>query len=325
MSKTTKVVLIVTGVFLVCVIGAGIIVGVVAGEGGFQAFFGGERFEIDEAEALDLAGVDNIRVECSSAEIHIVESDEAKVTLKGTAVSSKEQEEFLHVYKQDGTLHIKVDYKFRLFVIYDHLDLNVYLPGGDALSANVVCTSGDIRVNDLEFRELEFSRSSGDLTVSGCRADKLISGSSSGDTKIESCEFGGIDIESTSGGIDISGTPGSVYIRCTSGGIDIKDADGAVDIESTSGGVAIDMARSEIGPVKVGVTSGSILLYVFPDTAFDIKAKTSSGSIKSDMDIEVSGTLSEAFSSEDITGKCNGGGPVVDLSTSSGSIRVMTK
>jgi len=53
-----------------------------------------------------------------------------------------------------------------------------------------------------------------------------------------------------------------------------------------------------------------------PDIAVDIKARTSGGSVKSEL--AVNGTSKR----NRIEGKINGGGPKLDLKTSGGSVRI---
>ncbi len=329
MSKTTKVVLIVTSVFLACAIGAGIVIGVFLNNGGkfdnFYDIFGGKKIEVDESEELDLGGVAAISVSCTSAEIQVLPSDDARVTLKGTVVSPRVQEKYLDVYTEGDTLYIKVKLEAPFFSFYNGFDMTVYLPGYDVYDIDVHCSSGDIDITGMEFGGLVLSRSSGDIKLDNCEADRLSCESSSGDTLIESCEFGSVDINSTSGDIDISGTPGDVRIRSTSGNTNISEADGALDIGSTSGGVTIGMADNQIDSVTVEATSGNIRLYLFPDTAFDLSARVTSGNIKTDLDIRISGSLSEKFDEDNISGESNGGGAPVDLKTTSGNISILAK
>jgi len=309
MSKTKKIVVVVSAVFLACVIGAGTIIGVYFNGkdfGHFYEIFGG-RFDVDESIALDLNGVTKIKVDCTSTDIHIVQSDDAVAKLKGTVTSPKEQERYLDVYRNGNTLYINIGYEYPFLNFYNYFDLSVYLPESENLDMNVQCSSGDIDLTNLKLADLTLSSNSGSVKVNNCEAEKFSFGSSSGDTVIELSDFGSIDIESTSGNIDISSTSGDI------------------DISSTSGDVTIDMAQHRIDPIKVYVSGGDVRLYLFSDTAFDLRAKVTSGNILSDLDIEDSDSFSEKFDENDISGKCNGGGVLVDLKTSTGNISILEK
>ncbi len=309
MKKTTKVVLITTAVLLVCVVGAVIIIGGYLNGRGFEHFqeIFGDEINVDESSALDLDGITEIRVDCASADIHILQSEDAVAMLKGTVRSSKEQEKYLDAYRVGSTLYIKIGYESPFFIFYNEFDLTVYLPENDKLDMNVRCTSGDIDITGMKLSELVLSGSSGDLNVYGCQADALRCESSSGDTVIETSVFGDINIDSTTGDIAISGTSGSIRVK------------------STSGSVSIDMAQHSIDPITVNTSRGQIQLYLFSDTAFDLKAKVTSGRISCDLDIEGSDSSSEKFDEDNFSGTYNGGRVLVDLKTSTGDISILEK
>jgi DUF4097 and DUF4098 domain-containing protein YvlB len=77
--------------------------------------------------------------------------------------------------------------------------------------------------------------------------------------------------------------------------------------------------------MTIDVTSGKVRLYVDADAAFDLKAKVTSGDIDTDMDITVSGPLSDKAASDVITGKAGGGGSLISITTTSGDIGIYQK
>jgi DUF4097 and DUF4098 domain-containing protein YvlB len=356
MSSTKKTVIIFSGIFLASIIGMAITFGVfVSAAGGIGSLgdinnlggiFKGQRFEVDESSGLDLAGVSAVKIEATSSDIRIIPSDTAKVELKGTIVSGSKTENYLDVTKQEGTLFIKVKddtwSMFNLLSVFNDLDLTVYLPAESMLDASVHCTSGNTDIRGMQFGNVELRKTSGNTKIRDCSAESFLYDASSGDTKIESSELGSMKLTCSSGNISVHGTSGSIYAHATSGNIDIAGAGGAVDagctsgrinitgtsesidVECTSGDISIDVA-GVMPPITAGITSGNIKIYLPYDAAFDIEAKTTSGNLSSDLDIAVSGSLSRSFIGENISGTCNGGGPLVSIAVTSGNINIIGK
>lgn len=329
MSSTKKVVIIFTSIFVVSIIGIGITLGIFFGNGNHISnvndIFGAGSYNVDESSNLDLNGITAIRVDCASAHINLVESNEPKAALKGTIISPFEQKNRLTVTKQGSTLNVKVEQNFFMFCLFCDVNLTVYLPKDSNLNASVYCSSGDIDITGLQFDNLVVSRSSGNFKIENCIAASLDSDASSGDTYITSSSLGSIDTLCHSGNTTISDTTGTMRVRATSGNIDIKGAEGSLDVGCTSGDVSIDMAGASIPPVTVDVTSGNMRFFVARDAAFDLAANVTSGDITSDINVTISGTLPHTFVGENVSGICNGGGEMVKLSATSGDISIIGK
>lgn len=328
MSSTKKVVIIFGCIFLVCVIGIAVTLGVFFGNGnnnGFSSIFNGHKFEINENSSLDLAGTDAIKIEAASSDIHFVASDEARVELKGMVIPENEQKNYLSVTERDGTLLISVKNNEFLFSLFSDFDLTVYLPADNMLDAEVNCTSGNIDMLGMHFGNVELWRTSGNASIGDCTAETFTSDTTSGDTVIKSSALGTTKLTCRSGNTNISDTTGSVYVRATSGNIDITGAAETLDVGCTSGDVTLDMASGTIPAISAGLTSGNIRIYMPSGAAFDLNARTTSGNITSDLSIAQSGNLNQSYSGEDVSGTCNGGGSLVSLTVTSGNISIIAK
>ena len=327
MSSTKKIIIIFLCVFLSCILGAAVILGVLISKGGgFESLaklFGAD-ISVDESRNLDLSGITAVRIECASSDIHLATADKPKADLKGYVISPKPKEKFLNVLEQNGTLVIKVELD-PFFFNYSKLDLRVYLPEADSLDVTVNCKSGDIDVSDMRFGDLKISHTSGNTVISNCAAVAFSWEGSSGDTYISLCSFKTLDYVCAAGNITVKDTSGDFTVRSTAGNVNISGASGSLDASCLSGNITAQMTK--IAPVTADVTSGNITLFLPSGSAFDLTAKVTSGSITSDMDIKVSGSLSGSRprSGEEISGTCNGGGVPVDLSTISGNIYIYGK
>lgn len=106
--------------------------------------------------------------------------------------------------------------------------------------------------------------------------------------------------------------------RTGSGAIVVGAIAGPAEVKSGSGSVRIDGRPS--GPWALHASSGGITMTIPPDAAFDLDARTNSGSIDSvhPVTMEVTGKIDKRR----IQGKVRGGGPRIEASCASGSIRI---
>ena len=128
---------------------------------------------------------------------------------------------------------------------------------------------------------------------------------------------GGFNASSGSGEITLEQTAaGDVEIDTGSGEVKIKGVKGAVRASSGSG--SIHAQGEPTGEWKLRTGSGDVTAELPQQAAFDLRARTSSGKIESDREIAVQGSITP----RELQGKVHGGGVLVDLSTSSGSIQI---
>ena len=332
MSNTKKVVLIVTGIALVCLIGAGIVVGVFyarANHDGndisnFFGAFSGSRVEVDESHALDLDGVSTLMVSCASGNVTVVPGDETKVEMTGNLWTPEKKDEYLRITEEGGKLKINLEIDSTFFNWVD-IDIVVTIPEDSGLNLDVACASADTVVQQLTLGDVSVSCASGKVEISDVTGGALDIGTASGTVRVGNSEFDSVRTNCQSGDIDIRNTKAPTTVHCTSGRVNIMDVTGALDISNTSGGVTVDLSQKEIEPIKVNVTSGTLAVYLNAEAAFDLYANTTSGGIQCDFDRTVSGNDSGSIVGDKISGECNGGGVSVTLETVSGSINIKKK
>ncbi len=119
-----------------------------------------------------------------------------------------------------------------------------------------------------------------------------------------------------SGSIAVSGAGGGLSARTGSGSIDAAGIRGSVRAHTGSGGVRIEGTPTNDWTVRTG--SGSIGLRLPPDAGFEMDVRTGSGSINTNHPVELRGSLSRRH----LQGRVRGGGPRIDASAGSGSIRL---
>jgi hypothetical protein len=143
---------------------------------------------------------------------------------------------------------------------------------------------------------------------------------------------GGITLDAARGEVKLDTSGGPINVGRISGPADLSTSGGSIRIEAveqsitahTSGG---SIRASIIGPLKADSTlstsGGGIHLAVDKKVAFNLDASTSGGSVDAD---GLTITLEHAGKGHDkLVGAVNGGGPLLKLRSSGGSIRVEAK
>jgi len=191
------------------------------------------------------------------------------------------------------------------------ISYDVTVPAGTTVTANT--GSGSIVIGAVK-GTVTASSGSGSIQVDGAAGLKAHTGSGS----IHATAIAGvIAANSGSGSITIAQTgAGEVKVSAASGGVTLTGVNGAASVSSASGSITIDGRPA--GLWSLNSASGGVSMTVPPDAAFDLDARTSSGSVSSVHPVTMSGEMEKRH----VIGKVRGGGPLVKISTASGSIRI---
>jgi Putative adhesin len=173
------------------------------------------------------------------------------------------------------------------------IDYEVTAPRDTELSAN--SGSGDLRIESVG-RNAKLSTGSGSITARELRGNLSLE-TGSGDIQAQQIEPGDVKADTGSGSLHLNGIQGSLRAQTGSGDIEI--------------------AGKPTGDWKIGTGSGSVNLNT-GSASYTLDASTGSGSVKSDVPLTVEGSLERHH----VTGKVNGGGPLVRVETGSGSIHI---
>lgn len=119
-----------------------------------------------------------------------------------------------------------------------------------------------------------------------------------------------------SGSIEVQGAEQGLNARTGSGSITARAARGAVRAQTGSG--EIDIEGTPTGSWVIETGSGGVNLRMPGNAAFELDARSSSGGVQTAHPIEMTGSLSRRH----LQGRVRGGGPRVQVSTGSGSIRL---
>jgi len=173
--------------------------------------------------------------------------------------------------------------------------------------------SGDIRVTRIA-EAVQARSGSGEIEVGGARS--VVANTGSGNVRASAVRG---DVEARSGSGDISvaqEAAGEANIGTGSGNVTLTGARGAVRAHTSSGDVTIEGAPA--AEWEISASSGDVRLRLPAQAAFDLNAHTGSGHIDTSLPITTSGRLAK----NELRGQVRGGGPRVQVSTSSGSIEI---
>lgn len=185
---------------------------------------------------------------------------------------------------------------------------------GSQLAVQAKTGSGDIRLRGLG-ATAEAGTGSGDIDMDGVAGLATVS-TGSGDIRVAGVGAG-LHASTGSGDIEagLTGT-GDVRTSSGSGSIALTGVVGAVTASSGSGDVMVNGRPT--GTWKLSTASGSVAVALPTEAGASLDARTSSGSLNLDVPLTTQGRADRRR----VQGDIRGGGPRLEISTASGSIRV---
>jgi DUF4097 and DUF4098 domain-containing protein YvlB len=192
------------------------------------------------------------------------------------------------------------------------IDFEVWVPHETTLKAN--SGSGDVTVENIKSM-LTVSTGSGNVKAAQVDGD-VRANTGSGDITLEGVN-GNVNGETGSGNIKLSMTgPGTVRLGTGSGDVEANNVHGGLRIHTGSGNIHANGDATSDWNMETG--SGDVRIQLPQGAKFELAAQTGSGNLHIDREITMSGN----FNPHHVRGKVNGGGPLVQLQTSSGNIEL---
>ncbi len=130
---------------------------------------------------------------------------------------------------------------------------------------------------------------------------------------------GPVDVETSNGGIDLTGVVGSAKLETSNGHIHADHLTGVVEATSSNGDINLVFANAPKSDIHASTSNSAIEISMPSSSPARIRADTSNGRITSDFEV----TNPINASKTHLEGAVNGGGPLLELSTSNGSIKIV--
>ena len=190
------------------------------------------------------------------------------------------------------------------------ISYEIEVPAATKLSARI--SSGSVSVDGVN-GPVAASTSSGHVTLANIKGSVEASSTS-----------GGVDLRSIDGVAAVSVTSGSISgsnlaatnAKTMSGTVSLHQLRGPCEVFVSSGAIRVDGAPT--GPWNLRTNSGAVSIRVTDQPHFELKAHTLSGGVRSSLPVSMLGSSSNGL----LVGSVGGGGPLVELSTLSGSISI---
>ena len=144
-----------------------------------------------------------------------------------------------------------------------------------------------------------------------------------GDGSIRAHEIGGqVVLDTNDGSVVLDGVDGDVDLTTGDGSVTVSGKPGALRVKTGDGSITLRADPGTVMQDDWSVTSGDggVTVYLPSDFAADLDAHTGDGAIRSDLDI--TGGNSDDRERRSLRGRLGGGGKVLKIRTSDGSIRL---
>ena len=193
----------------------------------------------------------------------------------------------------------------------------IKVPRGAVLD-HLVTSNGAIRTTDGA-GPARFKTSNGHVEVRGLKGS-LNADTSNGPIEVMDID-GGVEAHSSNGHIRLDHVHGAVEATTSNNSIHvaIDKANGSVRLRSSNGAIDLTLPSNAQCAVLAHTSNNGITLHLPGEVNARISADTSNGSISSDFEMRLRGEISKRH----IEGTMGTGGPLIDLSSSNGSIRIV--
>jgi DUF4097 and DUF4098 domain-containing protein YvlB len=190
-------------------------------------------------------------------------------------------------------------------------------------SVDLETVSGDVALREMKASSLAIRTKPGAIWVEDGVVDGALDLEAiSGDITAIGVHAPSYNLTTSAGSIMLDGCGGPLNVRTVSGDVEIRRCvDAVLDIETSSGGVEFVGSLAAEGEHRVKSSVGDVQIEIPADTAFDLDIQTAHGDIDIDSDFAV---VMTDFSEQAIEGQVNGGGPLLQIHSRSGSITLLS-
>jgi hypothetical protein len=177
-------------------------------------------------------------------------------------------------------------------------------------------------------KTLEAKTAGGDIVIGDVGGEARVS-TSGGDVNVGKVS-GRATLSTAGGDIDLKGASGKVSARTSGGDVKLQNITGSIDAKTSGGEVEAELIPSGKGGSRLSSSGGDVRLYIDENSKTTIEAtirldgwgwKKSRYVVKSEFPKETYETDEEAGEIRAVY-KLNGGGELVELSTSNSNIEI---
>jgi DUF4097 and DUF4098 domain-containing protein YvlB len=282
----------------------------------FMEFGDSERYKEDFHYEYPLAPGGRLSVENQNGSIEITPWDKDAVEINGTKYANTQQAVKsirIEVSQSPNAVQVRTAVPFGFHNMGARYSIRV--PRKVVLD-RVVSSNGSIRADGIQgYARLKTSNGSVKLYGHNGEIDAETSNGSieatdqTGNARLHTSN-GAVRIEMNQGSLDAGTSNGSITARLTK-----PDANAPVRLTSSNG--RIDLTMDAVRDVHASTSNSSIQVRIPADANARVRARTSNSSITTEFDVR------GERSKHTLEGTIGSGGPMIDLSTSNGGIRLL--
>jgi hypothetical protein len=171
---------------------------------------------------------------------------------------------------------------------------------------------------------LDARSADGNLTAAGLHGDLTIHTSDGGQELTG--VTGNLKLHSSDGHLRVQNASGTLEARSSDGSQDIAGSFTSLQLHSSDGSITLELAEGShlSADSRIESSDGSVTLRLPKSFPAELAVSTSDGSIQSTLPLVVDGYNSKGNSGHNIRGKFNGGGSLLTIHTSDGSVHLAT-
>lgn len=234
-----------------------------------------------------IQGVNNIEVSLTSQEVNIINTDDENIKVIEYSTTELDEDKCVNLQKDGDKIKISVPRQDIIYIGFGghKQKIDIYIPEKYTNKLSISHTSGKCNVDDLTLSELKLKMTSGKIVANNIKADYLYSKVTSGKIEIQG-EFKDMEVEVTSGGFVANNIKvDDLNSKVTSGKIEVQGKCKDIKVDISSGKAEIECVKVPEN-LSVEVTSGKCELSLPENEGFNLKYKRTSGSIKSDFELD---------------------------------------
>jgi DUF4097 and DUF4098 domain-containing protein YvlB len=274
-------------------------------------------FRLERQLALAPGGKFVLDADSGSVEIRGVDRADARILV--TSPSEDVEERFTFAFEErDDDAVVRVERRAGPTRGWfsgrsDRLRFEIEVPRSADIDLSTA--GGDIDATAIGGR-VEVDSSGGSLEIADVEGD--VDARTSGGAVDATDVRGSARLDTSGGAIRARRVEGDLTAKTSGGSIEIEDAGGAVEAHTSGGPVSAAFAAGNGSGGSLSTSGGSITATVDPAVSLQLDAHTSGGRVRVDLPITVSGSMSR----DTVRGALNGGGSLLKLRSSGGSVRV---
>lgn len=229
-------------------------------------------------------------------------------------------------WKHDGavvSLHVTNPRESRVQVLVGEeqnveLVIKVTVPRG--CHVDLATGGGNLRVGDIR-GDVRLQTAAGTISCRGVEGS-IVARNKDGDIVVSRCS-GNVDLASVRGDVRTGTIGGYATLAAVSGNIEINSAGRGLVATTNGGDVTAGIPREFSGKASVRSSGGNVKLNIDPAAQVRIEASASWGRIRKDEEARLPLEIeSGGLGKRSLSGKVNGGGPVIEARASGGHVEL---